>query len=473
MTAPNELLLQKLKDNNQDHLLKWYGELSADQQARLLKQIEAVDPETIQRVWTTATTDTETDDSGKTSRADRAMAPQSVVRQAATTAEQQQREEDARCGAQLLAAGKIAVITVAGGQGTRLGFDRPKGMFPIGPISGASLFQIFAEQIQARMTRHRGVIPWLIMTSAATHDDTVDFFGANNYFGLNRSDVHFFQQGSMPAVDLETGRILMKNKAELCLSPDGHGGLVTALQSSGLLAEMAEHGIEHIFYHQVDNPTVVICDPVLLGVHARLKSQLTTNVVAKRTPAEKMGALAEVDKHLEIIEYSELNEEQAARTDPEGRLVFWAGNTAIHVFARSFLEELAGDGCRLELHVARKAVPHIDEAGELVEPDEPNAGKFERFIFDALPLATNALIVEGDRDREFNPVKNAEGNDSPATARAAITHIGADWLAAAGVNVAPDADVEISPLVALDAEELSQKLAAGTVRVEDLVRHHH
>ena len=361
-------------------------------------------------------------------------------------------------GEQLLADGKVAVITVAGGQGSRLGFDHPKGMFPIGPVTDRTLFQIFAEQIVARQKMYDCVIPWLIMTSSATHDETVDFFDQHSFFGLSQDNVKFFQQGSMPAVDAATGKLLLKTKSSLCLSPDGHGGLVTALKESGLLDEMKTAGIQHFFYHQVDNPTAILCDPELIGLHHGQQSELTTNVVEKSSPTERMGVLVDINGRTEIIEYSELTEAQASAEDATGQWIFWAGNTAIHVVQLSFFDRLTTDGCQLELHLALKKMPHLDADGKLVEPTEANAYKFERFIFDALPLAKNALIVEGDREREFNPVKNATGSDSPETAKAALQRIAKTWLKEAGQDVADGQSIELSPLVAISGEQLQAAL---------------
>lgn len=468
MTSVPDDLKSILEKHDQLHVLKWWDELNEQQQARLVSQLQAVDFETIYSVWGQDPPESSNAAAPGTARADSAKAPSAVVLQQPSDPADGIQQSDVDLGEELLSGGKIAVITVAGGQGSRLGFDHPKGMFPIGPISDRTLFQIFAEQIAARKKRHGGEIHWLVMTSSATHQETVDFFEAQKFFGLDRDSVHFFQQGSMPAVDQDSGKLLLADKASLCLSPDGHGGLVTALKSSGLLAKMADSGIEHFFYHQVDNPTVIMCDPELIGVHAARESQLTTRVVRKTGPMEKMGVLVEINGRIEIIEYSELNEEQASRHDDNDQWIFWAGNTAIHVFSRAFFEELTSDGCQLELHLASKKVPHIDDAGQPVEPSSPNANKFERFIFDALPLAKNALIVEGVREREFNPVKNAEGTDSPASSKAALNAIAKQWLEAAGQSVPQDANVEISPLIALDSAELAARLAQGDVKVSDL-----
>lgn len=451
-----------LEQHNQQHLLRFRRELTDATLQSLLAQIRRID-------FSMLTTTQEAKATAMVPRAEQAAAPRTVVLQPTTDDDRQVRAAAEVTGSQLLAAGKVAVITVAGGQGTRLGFEHPKGMFPIGPKSDRTLFRVFAEQIRARRQRHGAKIPWYLMTSAATHDETIAFFEEQDFFGVGRDTVTFFQQASLPAIDAETGAILMDSPGGLCLSPDGHGGMVAALHASGGLSQLAEQGVEHLFYHQVDNPTAILCDPVLLGLHTQERSQLTTNVVRKTEPTERMGVLVDIDERTEIIEYSELTPEQAAAQDENGQWIFWAGNTAIHVFRRDFLEYLMEDGIRLPLHQARKKVACIDPFGESVESEERDAIKFERFIFDALPLAERTLIVEGDRQREFNPVKNAEGNDSPKTSRAALSRIGRQWLQAAGHSIDDGIAVEISPLVALNAEELGERLTQGDVAVEDLV----
>ncbi|MCA9059136.1 MAG: UDPGP type 1 family protein [Planctomycetaceae bacterium] len=461
----SESLLAKLIHYGHSRILQHWPTLDADTQRQLAAQLEETDFAMLQEIYqsASATVASATDTS---ERIDRAAIPASVIPQPTTDQERSDWLQAAAIGADLLSQGKVAVITVAGGQGSRLGFEHPKGMFPIGPVSDRSLFQIFAEQIQARRRRHQAEILWMIMTSDATHQETVDFFRQQNWFGLNPSTVVFFQQGCLPALDGATGELLLNEDSLLCLSPDGHGGLVAALKNAGLLDRLRNHGVEHVFYHQVDNPTAILCDPALIGFHAMQQSQLTTNVVRKVSPTERMGVLADVGGRTEIIEYSELTPEQAARKDCDGRWIFWAGNTAIHVFTREFLEDLAAGNGRLPLHVARKNVPCLDRAGTFVKPDDParpNAIKLERFIFDALPLAARTLIVEGDRSREFNPVKNRDGADSPETARQALNRIGRDWLRLAGIEMPDDQTVEISPLIALDADELKQQIASGAV----------
>ncbi|MCA9051744.1 MAG: UDPGP type 1 family protein [Planctomycetaceae bacterium] len=456
-------LQQTLRLHHQEHVLDWWETLSALGRSRLVEQLRQVDFPLLLSVLNADRSGGR--DSGP-SRAEQAMVPRNVIRLPATDDDRRERERAAAAGEGLLRGGRVAVVTVAGGQGTRLGFDDPKGVFPIGPVSERSLFQVFAEQILARSRRHGVRMPWLIMTSTATHEPTVQFFQQRDFFGLPEDDVRFFCQGSLPAVDAVSGRLLRDRPDSLCLSPDGHGGLVTALKNSGLLDALLQQGVEHLFYHQVDNPTVIMLDPVLIGLHSRQRAEVSTVVVRKVRPEERMGALVDIGGRTEIIEYSELSPEQVTRTDETGEHVFWAGNTAIHVFDTAFLDRLSTGSGQLPLHLARKAVPHLSESGERIEPESPNAFKLERFIFDALPMAERTLIVEGDRDREFNPVKNAEGADSPETARTALSRIARDWLRQAGVAVPEFGPVEISPLTALDPEELRQKALAGEINAD-------
>jgi UDP-N-acetylglucosamine pyrophosphorylase len=464
-------LIQCLDNHDQSHLIRHWNELDETQQRNLQQQLDAVDFAMLRQAWHDAKRTIDPTEN-EVSRAERAEAPRSVIRQPESVKELAQWIQAVNHGNALLSANQCAVITVAGGQGTRLGFDRPKGMFPVGPVTDRSLFRIFAEQIAAIRMQHACRLDWLIMTSNATHKDTVAFFEQHKFFGLPRETVSFFCQASLPAMDAATGKVLMSDTSSLSLAPDGHGGMVSALHESGLLAKLAADKVEHLYYHQIDNPTAKLCDPAFMGFHDLEQSSLTTLVVRKISPAERMGVLAHVDGHTEIIEYSELTLEQAGKKDESGQWMFWAGSMAIHAFSRSFLQELVEDGYGLPLHAALKKVPWADETGTIVTPsddDPPNAIKLERFIFDALPLARNTLIVEADRLREFNPIKNADGADSPATARAALSRIGRRMLELAGADVPDDRPVEISPLVVFDEQQLKARLESGDIKVEDFM----
>lgn len=398
--------------------------------------------------------------------ADHLAPPKAMIRLPATPLQLQQRERATAHGEELLRAGRVGVIVVAGGQGTRLGFDQPKGLFPFGPVSGKTLFQWFFEQLLARRRRAGQAVPYAIMTSDATHDATARFLAEHDFFGLPADDVFLFRQGNMPAVDATTKQVLLAAPGRLALSPDGHGGMLSAMNNVGILKEWAARGIDTLFYHQVDNPATIVADPVLLGYHAEQQADVTTQVVAKRHAAEKMGVLVDHQGVTRIIEYSSLPTALADSREPDGSLRIWAGNTAIHVFRRSFLEQALVDPTMLPFHAARKVVPYLDADGQTVQPRQPNAWKFERFIFDILPKAGMSLVVEGDRARIFFPIKNGSGDDSPETARAALVQLHRGWLQHAGVQIADDVPVEISPLVALRSEDLQGRFPEGMVLTE-------
>jgi UDP-N-acetylglucosamine/UDP-N-acetylgalactosamine diphosphorylase len=461
----SESLRQTLDAHGQSHLLHWWDELTGPQRNLLLNQIEQIDFALLERLKSMTTEGH--GPSGASDAANRAQPPREIVRQPASDADRETWEAARRRGEQLLRDGRVAAVVVAGGQGSRLGFDKPKGMFPIGPVSDRTLFHVFCEQVAALGRRYGKTIPYLVMTSDATHYETLAFFKQQKFFGLNRDEVFFFQQGSLPSVDDGTGQILLSEKWQVSTSPDGHGGMLKAMRRAGLIDLLRERGIRALYYHQVDNPTAPMCDPALIGFHVDRGSQMTTKVVAKESGAERMGVLVSVDGQTQIIEYSDLPKERAEALADDGSLLLWAGNTAVHVFDCEFLDQItAGEGA-LPYHLAHKPVPYINEQGELVtpRPDQKNAYKFEQFIFDVLPLTKTALVVEGDRAREFNPVKNAEGKDSPETARAALNRNAREWLEAAGATVAPGINVEIAPSYALDAEEAADKAPRG-MRIE-------
>jgi UDP-N-acetylglucosamine/UDP-N-acetylgalactosamine diphosphorylase len=452
IAVPNELR-ERLRRYGQEHALAFGDRLDDGERRGLVSQLEALDLEQLRKLYAQR-------DKPQAAPPASRIRPVPVIPHDAPD-----REEKRKMGESALRRGEVAVLLVAGGQGSRLGFDHAKGMYPVGPVSRKSLFQVHAEKVQAAGRRYGKPLPFLVMTSTATHEETVAFFREQRFFGLGEGGVHFFQQGTMPALDLATGRLLLEAPGRLFLGPDGHGGTLTALAASGLLERMKMQGIRHVFYFQVDNPLVKVADPVFLGHHAAARAEVSSKVVAKRGPKEKVGVFARVDGRCSMIEYHELPDELAHATDENGRLVIWAGNPAIHLFDVGFLERMTRDPERLPFHLARKKVPHIDEAGRPVEPAAENGLKFERFIFDVLPAAERWAVVETTRAEEFAPLKNAEGEDSPATVEQALLAQAADWVTRAGGVVAPGARVEVSPLYALDADELARKLPAGT-RVE-------
>jgi len=445
-----------LSPHAQAHLLAFWDELAGGQRQSLAEEIRRIDFALVERLFKEKTAAV-----NWAATSDRATPPPAA--RLAGTANPFSRDEAVTRGRRALSAGQVAAVIVAGGQGTRLGFDHPKGMFPIGPVSESSLFRILFEKILATNRRYRVRVPLYIMTSHATHDETAEYLESQKRFGLPAEDVRLFCQGQMPAVDLATGKVILAAKHRIALSPDGHGGMLAALANCGGLDEMDERAIRHLFYCQVDNPLVPLCDPEFLGYHVLAESELSTQVIAKQDPLEKVGNLAMVDGRMTIIEYSDLPESVARKQNPDGSLHLWAGNTGIHVFDVQFLRRMSESASALPFHLARKKVPYIDAAGEVIEPDAPNAMKFERFIFDLLPAAERAFVMEVDARRAFAPVKNAPGDvrDTPESVQAQMIELHKQWLTSASAKVELGVPVEISPLFALDESDVAARQREG------------
>lgn len=365
-------------------------------------------------------------------------------------------------GEEALRAGRVAAFVVAGGQGTRLGYDGPKGTFPVTPVTGKPLFQVFAEKILATGRRYGKPMHWFVMTSTANHAQTEAFFAEHKHFGLEPGHVHFFKQGRMPAVDFD-GKILLESKSSIAMSPDGHGGSLRALDRSGALALMRSEGIDTISYFQVDNPLVRCVDPAFIGFHLQSGSEMSSKMVPKAFPAEKVGVFCERGGKTEVVEYSDLPMAMQEKTDPAtGRLRFLAGSIAIHVIDRAFAERLAAGAGTLPFHRADKKIPCVGADGGLVNPAKANGVKFEMFVFDALPFAKNPLVLETARADDFSPVKNATGVDSAETSRADQMRQFARWLTANGAVVPtdesglPEFPIEVSPLFGHDESSFAE-----------------
>lgn len=448
-----------LLQHGQRHLLAFWDTLTADEKRRLVAEIEQIDFELIKRLHQRGPAGEDW-----AALAKRAHAPPAFRLEGKNEFTPQQGRQR---GEEALRAGHVGAILVAGGQGTRLGFDHPKGMFPIGPVSQASLFQILLEKLLAMWRRCGAAIPLYLMTSPATHEETLAYLAQVQSFGLPADDVRVFCQGVMPAVDKDSGKLLLEEPGRLALSPDGHGGMLAALVRNGQMDDIRRRGLRQLFYFQVDNPLVNVCDPEFLGYHLLAGSEMSTQVVAKRTPRDNVGNVVEIDGRVRILEYSDLNplpDEIVLRREPDGSPVFWAGNMGVHVMEAAFLERMAANSESLPFHVARKKVACLDERGQSVEPQEPNAIKFERFIFDLLPEAQKSIVMEADEAAAFAPVKNAPGanRDSPELVRAQMMALHRKWLREAGVRVADGVSVEITPQFALEAEELKGKVASGS-----------
>lgn len=459
-------LLEKLAPIGQQHLLAFWDRLSTAERERLAWHVGGIDVDVFRDLKAeferceAASGDTKSKWVALAARVEPppAMRPDGKgVRFTPDTAR--------TVGAELLRAGQVGMILVAGGLGTRLGFDRPKGLFEIGPLSRRSLFQVLLEQLLAVRRRYGVSIPLYVMTSPATDEVTRRYLAEHRWFGLPPDDCHIFCQGTMWTVDENFERILLEAPGSLFLGPDGHGGMLAALARSGLLADAQRRGVKHFFYGQIDNPLLQVCDELFLGSHVLAGSEMTTQVVRKRDPLERLGNVVSFDGKVRVIEYSDLPDEFARQTNADGSLKLWAGNLAVHALDVEFLARAARQKGALPFHYAKKKVQCLDSAGNTVNPEKPNAIRFEKFIFDLLPLAKNALVVEVNAAEAFAPVKNSdeEATDNPGSAKAAMTAQARRRLRAAGFQVGDDIAVEINPLWADTVDTIREKLPPGTV----------
>ncbi len=439
---------QVLEKNDQGHVLRFWDVLDAGERAQLLDQVAGLDFASIARMRGMLTSK---------SAAAAAAEP--------TAPEVVELTDDARAAAYAageaeLHAGKVAVLLVAGGQGSRLGYEGPKGAYSIGPVTGRPLFYFHARKIVGLCRRYGVRIPFYIMTSDVNDAATRTHFEDHNYFGLDRNDVTFFMQGMWPALD-EKGRIMLDQPGHIFMSPDGHGGTLTALDKDGCLADMERRGINTVFYFQVDNPLVEIADPAFIGLHVVRRADISVKLCAKRDPKEGLGVVVEREGRCEMVEYTELTDEQANRRTAAGELYFKYGSVAIHVFSLPFLKTEAGKA--MPLHLAHKKIPVCSENGTAVQPTKNNGYKFEKFIFDVLPDARAVVNLAFERAEEFSPVKNAAGSDSPATCKHDMQAKWLRWFKAAGIQMpvtaagAPVFPMEIDPAYALDVTDLKKK----------------
>jgi UDP-N-acetylglucosamine/UDP-N-acetylgalactosamine diphosphorylase len=446
-----------LRAYDQHHILDHYERLAPDRQKELYDHITGLDLDLVFRLHRDRAR------TGDVSSPSVEIKPASIVPLPRTPKDMEHHSAAKSAGESLVSNNGVAVLIVAGGQGVRLGHNNPKGTFPISPIKNKTLFQLFAEQTKALQARFSSRIPLLIMTSEENHDDTVAFFNSHNYFGIDKGDVLFFSQGMLPTITPRR-ELLLKDDTHLLTNPDGHGGSLKALATSGILQHLIDLGITELFYCQVDNPLVKIADPVFLGYHTLAKADCSTKVVRRENIDEKVGVYVSLNGKDAILEYSDFGGRHMRTLDEKGNILYWAGNTAIHILNLAFVKRLNDHGFALPYHCATKT---IDKPGPDGNPVPVDVWKFETFVFDAIPLAGRTCCMEVDRREEFAPVKNKTGPDSPATACLAMARLHRQWLEDAGVSIPPQLKVEISPLFALDKEELAEKLREKRLSVQE------
>lgn len=430
----------------QEHLLKFYPSLSEASKGKLLDQIEKLDFAALRELFRHTKqplvsiggiSPIETYDSEDYS---------GEVRKHLT-----------ETGWDRLRQGKVAALVVAGGQGSRLGHEGPKGTYNIGLPSGKSLFQLQAERLLNLSRRAGRSIPWYIMTSPENHQETIRYFKASEYFGYIPEDIFFFCQNVLPALD-SVGRVLLSAKDEIGLNPCGNGDVFASMKRSGVLDDLKLRGVEWLFYYNVDNALIRVVDPLFVGVAAYHNHPIATKVAEKAYPEEKVGILCLKNGRPAVLEYTDVPKELMSATDSSGHLTYGLANLSIHLFRTDFIERYANTN--IPYHVAHKTIKYIDDQGHPVQPALPNAFKFEKFIFDFFPFAECMTVLKIRREEEFAPVKNKDGKDSPATARRLVQELYKRWLLEAGVapSVLDGRDMDISPLVSYAGEGLTPEV---------------
>ncbi|KZS93505.1 nucleotide-diphospho-sugar transferase [Sistotremastrum niveocremeum HHB9708] len=471
----SETLRQKYEAAGQGHVFNFWSQLSEDDQKSLVSQLGSIDIERVNRVYSNAIqSEKHAAESNQSIHQGIEPLPEESFETilGAPQKEAQWRE----IGLEAIADGKVGVLLMAGGQGTRLGSSAPKGCYDIGLPSHKPLFQIQAERIariQQVAAQAKGkspasvVVPWYIMTSGPTRANTEAFFEEHAYFGLERNNVVFFEQGTLPCLSMD-GKVLLEAPSRVAVAPDGNGGLYNALRtpfhlpssnsSTTVLSDMESRGIQYVHAYGVDNCLVKVADPVFVGCCLQKQAECGSKVVRKTIPSESVGVVAVRDGRYSVVEYSEISKEQAELRDPKtGELAFRAANIVNHFYTTKFLKAIESFEDKMAFHIARKKIPFVDlKTGEYSKPSKPNGMKLELFVFDVFPFTHDFTVMEVERTEEFSPLKNAPGtgSDDPQTSRRDILAQQRRYLEQAGATVADGVEVEISPLVSYAGEGL-------------------
>ncbi|KAI9033929.1 UDP-N-acetylglucosamine diphosphorylase [Phycomyces nitens] len=443
----------------QGHVFTFFNELTSEQQEKFYDQLASIQVEHVSRIaQDILSKDQKTQDSAKV---DLKPLPAHAI-DFLDSASPEKLESWRELGFQLIGQNKVAAILMAGGQGTRLGSSAPKGCYDIGLPSHKCLFQLQAERILRLQTLARTntnqnpIIPWYIMTSGPTHHPTCEFFESNDFFGLDRSNVIFFEQGVVPCFTLE-GKLMLERKDKLAIAPDGNGGLYDALYKQGIIDSLKERGVEYSHCYSVDNSLVRVADPVFVGHSASRQTDCGIKVVPKSHPEEPVGVICLRNNKYGVVEYSEISDSLAHQRNSDSTLAFGSANIVNHLFSTGFLESAPTFADQLEYHVANKKIPFVDlSSGETIKPTAVNGIKLERFVFDVFGHAKAFSALQVDRSSEFSPVKNGPGagSDCPETARRDILKLHARYIEKAGGVVNSDVEVELSPLLSYSGEGL-------------------
>ena len=402
MSENYEQLVTLLKKYEQEHLLQKYYEMKEQDKTKLLQQIMSIEYEQIQKLYE-KTKEKEVDKHDK-------IEPISFVDKDKMTIEEKERR--IKIGEEKIKNGKLAYVTMAGGQGTRLGHVGPKGTFEL--IEGKTLFELICDTLKQANKKYNISIPWYIMTSRENNDETVKFFETKNYFSYNKEDIFFFKQGELPMINVE-GKILLDGNGFVKEAADGHGGTFESIVKNNILEDMKKRNIEWVFISGIDNPLVKMVDPLFIGLAEENNSLVAGKSLVKTCPEEKVGVFCKRNGKPSVIEYTEISNQMAEQRDKNGELSYGEAHILTNMFHLKALEQIGEN--KLPYHSAFKKAEYLDRNGNVVKPELPNAYKFESFIFDAFEKLDNMTIMRVKREEEFAPVKNAIGVDSPQTAK--------------------------------------------------------
>lgn len=469
--AEMENLKNVLTKHNQQHLLRFWDSLSDSDRHDLCRDLREINVEEVCAYFQRAV---KTLEECQLKLDDRMQPIPPEASGSLQKSSQQELEGYKSEGFRLISEGKVGVLLLAGGQGTRLGVTYPKGMYDIGLPSHKSLFQIQAERIcrveelAYHHTGKRGSITWYIMTSEQTMEPTLAFLQSHNYFGLHSSNVKLFEQGMLPCFAMD-GSIILDSPCRISKAPDGNGGVYRALRDRGILNDIENRGITCLHAHSVDNILVKVADPIFLGYCSLKGAQCGVKVVPKAYPTEPVGVVCSVDGKYQVVEYNEITDATAERRNSDGELTFSAGNICNHFFSSQFLRLFLKEHEKsLQLHIAKKKIPYVDDNGVQVKPEKPNGIKIEKFVFDIFPFTDSLVVWEVLREEEFSAVKNSDSaeKDCPRTARQDIISLNIKYLERAGGKLLPCPEgslvCEISPLLSYAGEGLEEIVAGRT-----------
>ena len=398
--------LEKLKECGQEHVLRYFEDLSEDEKQGLLEQIELTDFSVIEQ--------------GKNASAAQ-KGKISPLESLELDAINENKERYTMLGMDAIKAGKVAAVLLAGGMGTRLGSDDPKGMYNIGKTKDVYIFQRIVENLMDVVNAAQKEIYLFVMTSDKNHVKTVNFFKGHNYFGYNENYVKFFMQEMAPATDYE-GKVYMESKFQISNSPNGNGGWFSSMKKWGILDIIHQEGIEYLNVFAVDNVLQRIADPCFVGAVIEHQVEAGAKVVKKAAPDEKVGVMCLEDGKPSVIEYYELTDELMNTLNEKGERVYNFGAILNYLFEVKALERIIDN--QLQVHIVEKKIPYMDGNGNYIKPETPNGHKYELLILDMIHELRNCLPFEVERNKEFAPIKNKTGVDSVESARALLEENG-------------------------------------------------